>query len=166
MTREKVMEAYSRYNRALYADHKISRGTTTNRDALPEWVAEGVRAYHREYARKHRKTGANKRIDDINVVRRGIPVQDWDRVLKWAHDERQAHGTAKFGSSMLLPDDGFIDPVAVELAVSGKRAVRMTRPERLEAARRLRRTGFTFAEIAVHLGIAESHAKRMSSEVS
>lgn len=165
MTPEKVREAYATYNRALYADHKISRDTTTHRDQLPPWVAEGCRIYHRDYARKHRKTGANTRIDDINLVRCGIPVQDWNRVLQWAHDERQKHGVVKHGSSMLLHDDGIIDPVAVDLAVSGQRAVRMTRPERLEALQRLLSLSLTCAEIGARLSLSENHVKKLCAEV-
>lgn len=163
MTPERVLEAYSTYNRAMYKDHKISRGCTKHRDSLPGWVLEGRKIYHREYHRRHRQAGANPRIDAINLLQGSVPRQDFTRVLSWAETERRRHGGArKPGTSMLLPDDGFIDPVAVELAVSGKRAVRMTHAERIEAVRRLMGGSLTFTEIGERIGVSMSHAKRLS----
>lgn len=37
-------------------------------------------------------------------------------------------------TAWLLPDDGIVDPVAVDLAATGNRAVRLTAAERREAA--------------------------------
>ena len=38
------------------------------------------------------------------------------------------------GRKWVIPDDGIIDPIAVEIAASGKRPVRLTLPERRAAA--------------------------------
>lgn len=61
----------------------------------------------------------------------------------------------------LLPDDGLIDEVAVSIAVSGARRVRLTEAERLEAAARMIRRGADVAELAAHLGTNPATAGRL-----
>jgi hypothetical protein len=62
---------------------------------------------------------------------------------------------------MLLPDDGLIDEVAVRLAVTGARRVRLTPPERDLAARLMVARGADLAELAAHLGTSTAAAARL-----
>jgi hypothetical protein len=62
---------------------------------------------------------------------------------------------------MLLPDDGLIDEVAVSIAVSGARRVRLTPPERDLAARAMIARGADLAELAAHLGTSTAAAGRL-----
>ena len=62
---------------------------------------------------------------------------------------------------MLLPDDGLIDEVAVSIAVSGARRVRLTPPERDLAARLMIARGADVAELAAHLGTSTAAAGRL-----
>ena len=53
----------------------------------------------------------------------------------------------------LLPDDGIIDPVAVEIAAAGTRRVRLTGPERRVAAALILARGGTVNDIAARLPV-------------
>ena len=64
-------------------------------------------------------------------------------------------------AAMLLPDDGLIDEVAVSIAVSGARRVRLTPPERDLAARLMIARGADVAELAAHLGTSTAAAGRL-----
>jgi hypothetical protein len=64
-------------------------------------------------------------------------------------------------AAMLLPDDGLIDELAVSIAVSGARRVRLTPPERDLAARIMVARGADFAELAAHLGTSTAAAGRL-----
>lgn len=61
----------------------------------------------------------------------------------------------------LLPDDGIVDEVAIGLAVSGARRVRLTEAERAIAAERMIRGGADLAELAAHLGTSTAAAGRL-----
>ena len=65
------------------------------------------------------------------------------------------------GAAMLLPDDGLIDELAVRIAVSGARVVRLTSAERDLAARELLERGAGLAELAAHLGTNIPSARRL-----
>lgn len=64
-------------------------------------------------------------------------------------------------AAMLLPDDGLIDELAVSIAVSGTRRVRLTPPERDLAARIMIGRGADLAELAAHLGTSTAAAGRL-----
>ena len=63
-------------------------------------------------------------------------------------------------AAMLLPDDGLIDEVAVSIAVSGARRVRLTPPERDLAARAMVARAASSARSA-HLGTSTAAAGRL-----
>jgi hypothetical protein len=68
-------------------------------------------------------------------------------------------------SQWLLPDDGIVDPVAVEVAAAGARRVRLTVPERrLDAALILARGG-TVNDIAARLHVSGGAARRMADAI-
>lgn len=50
-------------------------------------------------------------------------------------------------------DDGIIDPVAIDMAVQGKRRIRLTRRECAQAVARLEASGMSPGEISGHLGV-------------
>jgi hypothetical protein len=61
----------------------------------------------------------------------------------------------------LIPDDGLIDELAVSIAVSGARVVKLTAAERNLAAVRMIRGGADLAELAAHLGTSTAAAARL-----
>jgi hypothetical protein len=65
----------------------------------------------------------------------------------------------------LLPDDGIIDPVAVEIAANGTRRVRLTAPERRAAAALILARGGTAYEVAWRLCMSGHTAKELAANV-
>lgn len=61
----------------------------------------------------------------------------------------------------LLPDDGIIDPVAVEITAAGTRRVRLTAPERRAAATLILARGGTVTDIERRLHVSNWTAARM-----
>lgn len=68
-------------------------------------------------------------------------------------------------SQWLLPDDGIIDPVAVEITAAGTRRVSLTRPERLAAVALILARGGTVNDIADRLHISGSTAGRLAAGI-
>jgi hypothetical protein len=66
------------------------------------------------------------------------------------------------GTRWRLPTDGIIDEFAIELAVTGKREVPLTTPERLVAAQRILAAGGTAALIAKRLHMNGSEARKLA----
>lgn len=64
--------------------------------------------------------------------------------------------------SWLLPDDGIIDPIAVEIAATGKRPVRLTAPERYAAAELILARGGTSKTVAARLCMSDSAATALA----
>jgi hypothetical protein len=64
--------------------------------------------------------------------------------------------------SWLLPDDGIIDPIAVEIAAKGERPIRLTAPERHAAAEIILARGGTSRIIAERLCMSESAASALA----
>jgi hypothetical protein len=62
------------------------------------------------------------------------------------------------GDAWMLPDDGIIDPIAVEIAAKGERRVALTAPERRAAAEMILARGGTVAVIAERLCMSDSAA--------
>lgn len=65
----------------------------------------------------------------------------------------------------LLPDDGIIDPVAVEIAAAGTRPVALTRPERRAAAVLILARGGTVSDIAGRLHLNAGTARRLADAI-
>ena len=62
----------------------------------------------------------------------------------------------------MLPDDGIIDPIAVEIAAKGERRVALTAPERHAAAEIILARGGTVAVIAERLCMNDSAASALA----
>jgi len=62
----------------------------------------------------------------------------------------------------LLPDDGIIDHVAVEIAAKGERRVALTAPERREAAELILARGGTVNVVAERLCMSEHAATALA----
>jgi hypothetical protein len=71
------------------------------------------------------------------------------------------HGHAHW----LLPDDGIIDPVAVEVTAAGTRRVRLTIPERRAAAALILARGGTSGDIAARLHISGGSAAALAASI-
>ncbi len=63
-----------------------------------------------------------------------------------------------------LPDDGIIDPVAVEIAASGARRVALTRTERQLAAARILASGGTPYVISERLRVSGATALALAAQ--
>ena len=68
-------------------------------------------------------------------------------------------------SQWLLPDDGIIDPVAVEIAAAGTRRVRLTLPERRFAAALILARGGTANDISARLHVNGQVARRLADVI-
>jgi hypothetical protein len=66
----------------------------------------------------------------------------------------------------VLPDDGIIDPIAVEVAASGQRPVRLTRAERRAAAARILAKGGTAWTIAKRLRMSYLAASVLAASIT
>ena len=66
------------------------------------------------------------------------------------------------GDAWMLPDDGIIDQVAVEIAAKGERAVALTAPERRAAAEIILARGGTVAVIAERLCMSDHAASALA----
>jgi len=64
----------------------------------------------------------------------------------------------------VLPDDGVIDPVAVEIAASGGRRVALTRTERQLAAARILANGGTAHVISERLRVSGTTALALAAQ--
>lgn len=62
----------------------------------------------------------------------------------------------------MLPDDGIIDQVAVEIAATGERRVKLTAPERRAAAELILARGGTVKVIAERLCMSEHAATALA----
>jgi hypothetical protein len=79
-------------------------------------------------------------------------------------DSTPASGTT--GKKWVIPDDGIIDAVAVEIAARGQRPVRLTRPERRAAAARILASGGTAWTIARNLRMSYAAARVLAASVT
>lgn len=66
------------------------------------------------------------------------------------------------GDAWMLPDDGIIDQVAVEIAAKGERRVALTAPERRAAAEMILARGGTARDIAERLCMSDTAAGGLS----
>lgn len=65
----------------------------------------------------------------------------------------------------LLPDDGIVDLIAVEIAAAGTRPVALTRPERSAAAALILARGGTRADIIRRLHVGRTTAARLAASI-
>jgi hypothetical protein len=65
----------------------------------------------------------------------------------------------------VIPDDGIIDPIAVEIAASGERIVRLTRAERRAVTARILAEGGTAATIATRLRMQYAAARVLAASI-
>lgn len=61
-----------------------------------------------------------------------------------------------------IPEDGIIDPLAVEIAASGQRRVRLTWTERRIAAALIMARGGTSYQVAKRLGLSSATARALT----
>lgn len=64
----------------------------------------------------------------------------------------------------ILPDDGIIDPIAVEIAASGQRRVRLTKAERQLAAQNILAQGGGLSAIARRLHVSGTIARALAAQ--
>ena len=69
-------------------------------------------------------------------------------------------------STWVIPDDGIMDPIAVEIAANGQRPIRLTRLERREAAIRILASGGTIYVVAKRLNMSYPAAKVLAASIS
>jgi hypothetical protein len=69
-------------------------------------------------------------------------------------------------SKWVIPDDGIIDPIAVEIAASGQRMVRLTRAERRAAAARILARGGTAWTVASRLRMQYAAARVLAASIA
>ncbi|KAB2347247.1 hypothetical protein [Actinomadura rudentiformis] len=65
----------------------------------------------------------------------------------------------------VLPEDGIVDPIAVEIAAAGTRRVALTATERLLAAARILAAGHHQTEMARRLGVSYDTARTLAALV-
>jgi hypothetical protein len=65
----------------------------------------------------------------------------------------------------LSPGGPLIDVVAIELALTGRRRVELTKPERLIAAAFILAAGGRQADVVERLGISKAEASRMRARI-
>jgi hypothetical protein len=66
------------------------------------------------------------------------------------------------GDAWMLPDDGIIDLIAVEIAAKGERRVALTAPERRAAAEMILARGGTVTVIADRLCMSDNAASALA----
>ncbi|MFD0535047.1 hypothetical protein ACFQY7_16170 [Actinomadura luteofluorescens] len=80
---------------------------------------------------------------------------------------KPAKVTAPAGESTaarLLPDDGIVDPIAIEIAASGVRPVALTHTERVLAAARILACGGSQATITARLHVPAKTARTLTAQ--
>jgi hypothetical protein len=66
----------------------------------------------------------------------------------------------------LLPDDGIVDPIAVEIAARGTRPVQLTRAERRAAAALILTRGGSAFLVSVRLRMSMHAARRLAATLA
>lgn len=79
-------------------------------------------------------------------------------------DSKSASKTAR--NLWVIPDDGIIDQLAVEIAASGRRPVRLTLPERRAAAARILAGGGTAWMVARRLRMSRADARVLAASIA
>jgi DNA-binding CsgD family transcriptional regulator len=63
---------------------------------------------------------------------------------------------------LVLPEDGIVDPIAIEIAASGSRPVALTQTERVLAAARILAAGGSRNDIATRLHVSGNTARTLA----
>ncbi|QKG27301.1 hypothetical protein [Actinomadura verrucosospora] len=63
---------------------------------------------------------------------------------------------------LVLPEDGIVDPIAIEIAASGARPVALTQTERVLAAARILAAGGSRNDIATRLHVSGNTARHLA----
>jgi hypothetical protein len=82
------------------------------------------------------------------------------------HLSQTSQENAPLRTVWLLPEDGVIDPVAIELAATGERSVALTISERRIAAGLILAAGGTPNLIAKRLHMAHANARSLADEIT
>ncbi|MEU8303420.1 hypothetical protein AB0C84_07635 [Actinomadura sp. NPDC048955] len=77
-------------------------------------------------------------------------------------DAPAATGTG--AGPLMLPEDGIVDPIAIEIAASGTRPVALTHTERVLAAARILAAGGGANTIAARLHVSGSTARTLAHQ--
>ncbi|GGP92223.1 DNA-binding CsgD family transcriptional regulator [Actinomadura coerulea] len=72
--------------------------------------------------------------------------------------------TAAKAAPRVLPEDGIVDPIAIEIAVSGSRPVDLTHTERVLAAAQILAAGGGASTIAARLYVSGSTARALAHQ--
>ena len=82
------------------------------------------------------------------------------------HPSQASHHNDRQRTVWLLPEDGVIDPIAVELAATGERSVALTETERRIAAGLILAAGGTPNLIAKRLHMAHTNARTLADQIT
>ena len=82
------------------------------------------------------------------------------------HLSQASQQNAPARTAWLLPEDGVIDPVAIELAATGERSVALTESERRIAADLIIAAGGTPNLIAKRLHMAHANARILADQIT
>lgn len=67
--------------------------------------------------------------------------------------------------TLVLADDGILDPIAIDIAARGIRPVALTRPERAAAAAAILADGGNLEQICRRLHVSGTAARRLAARV-
>ncbi|MDN3358926.1 hypothetical protein [Actinomadura sp. DC4] len=82
------------------------------------------------------------------------------------HPSQASHHNDHQRTVWLLPEDGVIDPIAIELAATGERSVALTESERRIAAGLILAAGGTPNLIAKRLHMAHTNARTLADQIT
>jgi Homeodomain-like domain len=99
-----------------------------------------------------------------NSTCRAAGKKEHDRRYHRSHKNRPKKSPSR-RQTVLLPEDGIIDPVAVHIAVHGIRKIAMTHRERVEAVRQMLQRGDSIREICDHLHVPPATAREILDEL-
>ena len=113
--------------------------------------------------------GAISRRNKIPICRansacRAAGKKEHDRRYHRNHKDRPKPSQSR-RQTILLPEDGIVDPVAVYIAVHGIRKIAMTHRERLEAVRQMLLHGDSIRDICDHLHVPPATAREILDEL-
>jgi hypothetical protein len=113
--------------------------------------------------------GAISRRNKIPICRsnaacRAAGKKEHDRRYHRNHKDRPKPSHSR-RQTILLPEDGIIDPVAVHIAVHGIRKIAMTHRERVEAVRQMLLRGDSIREMCDHLHVPPATAREILDEL-
>lgn len=168
LSQAQIDEGYRLYDTARRYDRKHPEALRCAH--LPSWTHQAWKIKKRQYARNRRGFSANPRIDSINQVPQCIrQSKGWPAALSWAKTVRANHPEYTYKNpptGWVLRDDDIIDDIAIEIAITGRRSVRLTKAERRVALMKLIQMGVTSSEdIAGRLRMGPSEVRKYMTEI-